>query len=108
MRVMCGAVLGFETVILLLTIPVLIAVADVDATWAFVGGLGLAGLAVVAVASLRYAFGYWLGHAVQVGAVGLGFWVPVMFFLGTVFAALWVLALVLGRRVDEAKAARAE
>jgi hypothetical protein len=108
MRGMCGAVLGFETVILLLTIPVLIAVADVDAAWALAGGLGLAGLAVVAVASLRQPFGYWLGHAVQVGAVGLGFWVPVMFFLGTVFAALWVLALVLGRRVDEAKAARAD
>jgi hypothetical protein len=108
MRGMCGAVLGFETVILLLTIPVLIAVADVDATWALVGGLGLAALAVVAVASLRYAFGYWLGHVVQVGAVGLGFWVPVMFFLGTVFSALWVLALVLGRRVDEARAARAD
>jgi hypothetical protein len=108
MRGMCGAVLGFEAVICLLTIPVLIGVADVDAAWALASGLGLAALAVVAAASLRFAYGYWLGHVVQVGAVALGFWVPVMFFLGTVFAALWVLALVLGRRVDEAKAARTD
>jgi hypothetical protein len=30
-----------------------------------------------------------------------------MFALGAMFSALWVLAIVLGRRVDEAKAARA-
>jgi hypothetical protein len=29
-----------------------------------------------------------------------------MFVLGAIFAALWVTALVLGRKVDEAKAAR--
>jgi Protein of unknown function (DUF4233) len=101
MRAMCGAVLGLESVILLLTVPVLIAVADVDVAWALAAGIGLAVLAVVAVASLRHPYGYWLGHVVQVGAVGLGFVLPVMFFLGAIFAALWVLALVLGRRVAE-------
>jgi Protein of unknown function (DUF4233) len=108
MRVMCGAVLGFESVILLLTIPVLVTVADVDTAWALAVGLGLAVLAVVGSATLRHPYGYWLGHLVQVGAVGLGFLTPVMFLLGAIFAALWVLALVLGRRVEEAKAARAD
>jgi Protein of unknown function (DUF4233) len=108
MRAMCGGVLGLESVILLLTIPVLIAVADVDAAWALATGFGLAGLAIAGAATLRHPYGYWIGHLVQVGAVALGFLVPVMFFLGAIFAALWVLALVLGRRVEDIKAARAE
>jgi Protein of unknown function (DUF4233) len=108
MRAMCGAVLGFESIVLLLTIPVLIGVADVDAALAFPAGFGLAGLAIVGAALLARPVGVWLGHLVQVGAVALGFAVPVMFFLGAVFAALWVMALVLGRRVEEAKAARAD
>jgi hypothetical protein len=42
---------------------------------------------------------------VQVGAVGLGFVVSVMFVLGVAFAAFWVAAIVLGRRIEEAKKA---
>ena len=106
MRTMCASVLGLQSVILFLTTPVLITVADVDVTWALVAGLGLGVLAIVAAASLRSPYGYWLGHLVQVGAMAMGFLLPVMFFLGSVFAGLWVLALVLGRRVEEAKAAR--
>lgn len=106
MRRMCGAVLGFEALVFLLTIPVLIAVADVDVAPALLAGAGMAVLAVAALARLGHAYGYWIGHLVQVGAVGLGFLTAVMFFLGAVFAALWVMALVLGRRVEEAQAAR--
>jgi Protein of unknown function (DUF4233) len=106
MRAMCASVLALESVILLLTAPTLVAVTDVEVAWALTAGLGLGLLAIVAAASLRAPFGYWLGHVVQVGAVAMGFLLPVMFFLGAVFAALWVLALVLGRRVEDAKAAR--
>ena len=106
MRAMCASVLALESVILLLTAPVLLAVTDVDTAWALTLGLGLGVLAIVAAASLRFAFGYWLGHLVQAGAIAMGFLLPVMFFLGAVFAGLWVLAFVLGRRVEEAKAAR--
>lgn len=108
MRALCGAVLGFESIVLLLTIPVLVAVSDVDAAPAFSAGLGLAGLAVAGAAMLSRPHGLWIGHLVQVGAVLLGFVVPVMFFLGAIFAALWVMAIVLGSRVDEAKAARTD
>jgi uncharacterized protein DUF4233 len=108
MRAMCASVLALESVVLLLTAPVLVAVTDVDVAWALTVGLGLGVLAIVAAASLRFPWGYWLGHLVQIGAIGMGFLLPVMFFLGAVFAGLWVLALVLGRRVEEAKAARAD
>jgi Protein of unknown function (DUF4233) len=100
MRVMCGAVLGFESLVVLLAIPVLIVVSDVDVAAALVAGLGLAVLGILAAAGLGRGYGQPLGHVVQVGAIALGFLTPVMFFLGAVFAGLWVLAIVLGRRVD--------
>jgi len=107
MRAVCAAVLGLEAVVLGLTTPVMIAVDDVGTTPALLCGLGLAALALVAAATLPRRWAYALGHLVQVGAVALGLIVPVMFALGGIFAALWVAALVVGRRVEEAKAARA-
>jgi len=105
MRGMCAAVLAFEAIVLGLSTPVMISVADVERAPALAGGLGLAALALLAAALLRHAWAYWLGHAVQVGAVALGLVVPVMFVLGAIFAALWVASILLGRRVEAAKAA---
>ncbi|MDX3234829.1 DUF4233 domain-containing protein [Streptomyces sp. ME03-5709C] len=48
-----------------------------------------------------------VGWLLQAGLVASGFVVPAMFFLGAVFAALWWAAIHFGRKVDEAKAARA-
>jgi hypothetical protein len=67
--------------------------------------LGLFVLALLAAGLLRFQAGYVLGSVVQVGAVGLGFVVSVMFVLGAFFAAFWVAAIVLGRRIEEAKKA---
>lgn len=106
MRAMCAAVLAFEAIVLGLSAPVMIAVADVQPAPALVGALGLAALALLAAGLLRHAWAYGLGHVVQVGALALGLVVPVMFALGAIFAALWAAAILLGRRVEEAKAAR--
>ena len=106
MRAMCAAVLGFEAIVLGLSAPVMIAVGDVDPAPALAGGLGLGVLAVVVARLLRHDWAYWLGHLVQVGALGLGFVVPVMFVLGGLFAALWAAAIALGRRVEAVKATR--
>lgn len=48
--------------------------------------------------------GVQLGWALQVGLIAAGFVVPVMFFLGVVFAGLWWASVHYGRKVDEAKA----
>ncbi len=45
-----------------------------------------------------------LGWALQIALVASGFFVPMMFFLGAVFAALWWASVHFGRKVDEAKA----
>jgi len=107
MRSLASIALGFEAVVLALVTPVMISVADVSTGTALGVCLGLAAAAVLAAGLLRTQAGYVLGWAVQVGAVALGFVVPVMFLLGLAFGALWVMAIVLGRRIDEAKRADA-
>lgn len=106
MRMMAASVLAFESIVLFLTTPVMIQVSDVGQGMAIAVGLGLAVLALVLCGLLRYRWAYVAGSALQVAAVGLGFVVTTMFVLGLIFATLWTAALVLGRRVDEAKAAR--
>ncbi|WP_433167303.1 DUF4233 domain-containing protein [Kribbella sp. CA-247076] len=105
MRSLASIVLGFESLVLALVTPVMISVADVRPAIAVTVCVGLAVLALVATGLLRNRVGYVLGWVVQVGAVGLGFVVPVMFVLGLAFASFWVAAIVLGRRIEEAKRA---
>ena len=66
-------------------------------------GLALACLLVAGL--LRRPWGYALGSALQVGVVATGFLVPAMFFLGAVFAVLWVVALRAGARIEHELAA---
>ena len=108
MRAMCASVLVFEAIVLGLTTPVMITVVDVDKATALAVGLGLTAAAVVVAGLLRFPWAYVLGTLLQVAAVALGFVVPAMFVLGVIFGAFWAMAIVLGRRVDAAKAARAQ
>ncbi|GGW37521.1 membrane protein [Streptomyces lucensis JCM 4490] len=45
-----------------------------------------------------------LGWALQLALIASGVFVPTMFFMGAVFAALWWASVHFGRKVDEAKA----
>jgi hypothetical protein len=105
MRSLASIVLAFESLVIALATPVMISIADVRPAVALPVCLGLAVLALLATGLLRNQVGYALGWVVQVGAVGLGFVVPVMFVLGLAFASFWVAAIVLGRRIEEAKQA---
>ena len=78
---------------------------SVGPIWAVAGGVAL--LCLIAAALVRRRFGIWLGSAVQVVLVASGVMVPMMYVMGVVFAALWVLALVLGGRIDGERAERA-
>lgn len=48
--------------------------------------------------------GVQLGWALQIALIASGFVVPIMFFMGAVFAALWWASIHFGRKIDEAKA----
>jgi hypothetical protein len=104
-RGMCAAVLSLEAVTVGLSTPVMIKVAGVDTGVALAAGLGVAVLCLLVAGLLRAEWGYALGWLVQLAAIGLGFVVTLMFFLGGVFAALWATAYLLGRKIERERAA---
>jgi hypothetical protein len=104
MRGMCAAMLTLQAIILALAVPVMISVEDVDTPVALSIGLGLAVLCVLTAGSLRRPQAYVVGHVLQVLSIALGFLVPIMFFVGAMFAALWFGAFFLGRRIESDKA----
>ena len=104
-RGMCAAVLSLEAITLGLTTPVMISVVDVETRTALVVGLGLALACILIAGMLRGEWAYALGWAVQIGAIGLGVVIPLMFFLGSVFALLWGTAYFLGRKIERERAA---
>lgn len=104
-RSMSAAVLTLEAITLGLTTPVLISIADVDGWLATLVGVGLALLCVLTAGMLRAEWAYGLGWVIQVAAIGLGFLIPMMFFLGAVFAALWWGAVFLGVKIERERAA---
>ncbi|MDT0202798.1 DUF4233 domain-containing protein [Nocardioides sp. AE5] len=104
-RAMCAAILTLEAVALGLATPVMITVAEVAWPAAVAIGLGLALAALVVAGMLRKEWGYTLGWGVQAGAVAMGFLVPIMFFIGALFALLWGSAYFLGRKIEDERAA---
>ncbi|MGI8521974.1 MAG: DUF4233 domain-containing protein [Nocardioides sp.] len=103
-RGMCAAILSLEAITLGLTTPVMIAVAHVDVSTALWVGLGLTVACLLLAGMLRSEWAYAVGWLIQVAAVGLGFVVPLMFFLGAVFALLWGTAYFLGRKIERERA----
>ena len=106
-RSMCAAVLSLESVVMLLTTPVMISLTDVAWQAAVAIGAGLTLLCILLAGMLRAPWAYWIGWGIQIAAVGLGFVIPVMFGLGAVFLALWWSAYAVGLKIDREKAAAA-
>lgn len=94
-------VLVFEAIVLGLTIPGMIQVEDLP--WQVAVAAGGAG-AIVALAGAvllrRGAVGYLVGWVAQVWVVVIGGLVPMMFLVGGIFAMIWTMSFVLGRRLE--------
>ena len=72
-----------------------------------VSGVAMA-LSILLCGLITRPGGVQLGWALQIALIASGFFVPTMFFLGAVFAALWWASVHYGRKIDEAKARFAE
>jgi hypothetical protein len=103
---MCSAVLSFEAVMMLLGILVLNGFSSLTEPAAAVIGCAMAAACLVAVAGLGRAWGYPLGHAVQVAIVALGFVAVPILAVGLLFAGLWITAYVIGLRIERDRAIR--
>jgi hypothetical protein len=100
MRVVLMTVLIFEMIVFGLAVPVMIFISNVPAAAAAGFGGGAAVLALVAAGLLRSGVGYVLGWLTQLAGLALGFLTTLMFVVGMLLAAVWVLAFVLGKRLD--------
>jgi uncharacterized membrane protein len=71
---------------------------------AFGGGAALF-VALLAIGRLvRYDWGVWLGWVAQATLLSIGLLLPLMWFIGAVFVALWTYCFITGRRLDRRKA----
>lgn len=100
MRVVLMTVLIFEMIVFGLAIPVMIFVSNVAGAAAAGFGSAAAVLALVAAGLLRSGVGYVLGWLTQLAGLALGLLTSSMFIVGALLAAVWVLAFVLGKRLD--------
>ncbi|MGW4475792.1 DUF4233 domain-containing protein [Nonomuraea sp. NPDC004354] len=100
MRRLGASVLGMQAIVVALITPVAIKIQQIPVAVAVTVGIGLAVLCVVAAGLLKRPVGYVIGSLVQVLAIATGFLVPMMFFLGAIFAALWITAIFVARRVE--------
>jgi hypothetical protein len=101
---MCAAILTLEAVVLALTAPVMINLANVHWRTACAIGLGRCVACLLLAGMLRAEAAYVVGWVIQLAAIGLGLVVPMMFVLGAVFALLWGSAYFLGRKIERERA----
>jgi hypothetical protein len=99
---LCMTVLIMEAVVVGLSIPVAIQIDHLAPGSAGAAG-GVAVAAAVIFAGLtrrRLTAALVGGSLLQVFVIVSGTIVPVMYFLGAIFAALWIIGIVLGRYID--------
>ncbi|WP_416973269.1 DUF4233 domain-containing protein [Streptomyces sp. 4F14] len=104
MRTLCSSTLVGE--FFLIGFAGLVAMKDPDLSmatvWTVCGTLMF--LSVLLCGVVTRPGGIALGWALQVALIVSGVFVPLMFFMGAVFAALWWASVHYGRKVDEARA----
>ncbi|MFJ8827181.1 DUF4233 domain-containing protein [Streptomyces sp. NPDC102467] len=108
MRMLCSSTLIGEFFVI--GFAGLVAMKDPDLSGAVVWTVcGVAMLlSVLLCGMLSRPGGVQLGWALQIVLIVSGFWVPLMFFLGACFAALWWASIHFGLKIDAAKARWAE
>lgn len=104
MRTLCSSTLIGEFFVI--GFAALVAMKDPDlsaATVWTVSGVAMF-LTLVLCGVITRPGGVALGWALQLALVASGVFVPTMFLLGAVFAALWWASVHYGRKIDEARA----
>ena len=103
MRSVLLSVLIFEVIVFGLGIAVMLQVSDVSLGWAVGGGATAGALALISAGLLRTPVGYPLAWLTQIVGILLGLLTPSMFVVSGMFAGLWVISFVLGKRLESGK-----
>ncbi len=104
MRRLCATVLAMEVIVIVLAIPVATHIDHLSPkTAGLTGGItAVVALVLALIARHQLAVTLVAGSLLQLFVIVSGKIVPVMYFLGGIFAALWVIGIWLGWRVERA------
>jgi hypothetical protein len=97
---LASSTLVLEALVAFFAMLVAVNLSDVDSRVAVGVAAAVSLLCLLTAGLLRARWAYVLGSVLQVALIALGFAVPAMFFLGALFAALWIVALLLGAKAD--------
>jgi len=102
MRRLCATVLIMEAIVAGLAIPVAVQIDHAPAAAAGAAGGAAAAAAALLAALARRRLPWTIvgGSVLQALVIAAGAVVPVMYFLGAIFGALWVTGIWLGRLVE--------
>lgn len=110
MRVLCSSVLGIEAIVILLATSLVASSGQTDRpAVAWVAGVVLMALLLLAAGALRRPWGLtlgWILQAIVMASALLVGWT--MLVVGAIFVVLWWLAIQNGSRVDALRARRPE
>jgi uncharacterized membrane protein len=94
-----------ETVLVFFVVMVAFGLRVLPIPVVFGGGATLAVLLILAGRLAGRPVGVWIGWVLQVALIALGILLPLMYFIGAIFAAIWIYCFVTGLRLDRRKAA---
>ncbi len=101
MRVLGSAVITMES--LLMAFALLIAMDNHGSLALWIGG-AIALLCLLTAGMMKRKSGWYFGSLLQVAVICYGFVLPVMFFMGALFAGLWIAAYLIGRKGEAIRA----
>jgi hypothetical protein len=98
-------VLGLEAALMFFAAMVALGLGTVPASVALGGGAALFVVLLLAIWTLRFAWGGWLGWVLQAVVIATGAVITLMYFIGAGFAVLWIYCFITGVRLDRRNAA---
>jgi hypothetical protein len=101
---LCATVLIMEAIVITLAVPVAVQIGHMASgrAWLAAGIAVAAAVLLAAVARRILPVTLVAGTLLQIFVIVTGVVVPVMYFLGGIFAALWAIGIWLGYRVEHA------
>ena len=101
MRVLSAAVLTMEAFVM--GFAVLLAMGEHTGSVLTLGGV-IAIAALLTAGLMKKRIGWIIGSILQVAMIGYGYFVTSMYFMGALFAGLWVTAFLVGRKGEAIRA----
>jgi len=102
MRVLGSAVITMEFFVM--GFALLLAMDNHSATALWIGGV-IAILCLLTAGMMKSMRGWYIGTVLQVALIAYGAVIPLMYFMGALFAGLWATAYVVGQKGEAIRAA---